>query len=147
MNMDCDASAFRRWRYYVFGLSVRSSVRSLKYPLSTCTWVCWSIQPTVTILRHVHPSVCPYICPERFPGIYRGKHGGNGLKFCILMYLDHLQSWLDHGHGLLICLLLAPLWLSERGQIWGFWAFPGERMEGMVWNFACWCILTTFRTD
>ena len=28
----------------------------------------------------------------------------------------------------------------------GFCAFPGERMEGMVWNFACWCILGTFRT-
>ena len=29
----------------------------------------------------------------------------------------------------------------------GFRAFPGERMEGMAWNYACWCILTTFRTD
>ena len=29
----------------------------------------------------------------------------------------------------------------------GFRAFAGERMEGMVWNFACWCILGTFRTD
>ena len=38
-------------------------------------------------------------------------------------------------------------WLSETGQIWGFRAFPGERMEGMAWNFAWWCILTTFRTD
>ena len=39
------------------------------------------------------------------------------------------------------------IWLSETGQIWGFRAFPGERMKGMAWNFACWCILTTFRTD
>ena len=31
------ASAFRRRRHYVFGLSVRLSVRSLKYPLLTCT--------------------------------------------------------------------------------------------------------------
>ena len=29
----------------------------------------------------------------------------------------------------------------------GFRAFAGERMEGMAWNFACWCILTVFRTD
>ena len=36
-----------------------SSVRSLKYPLLTCTWVRWSTQPTVTILRHVRPSVRP----------------------------------------------------------------------------------------
>ena len=29
----------------------------------------------------------------------------------------------------------------------GFRAFARERMEEMVWNFACWCILGTFRTD
>ena len=29
----------------------------------------------------------------------------------------------------------------------GFRAFVGERMEGTAWNFACWCIVTTFRTD
>ena len=28
----------------------------------------------------------------------------------------------------------------------GFWAFAGECREGMAWNFACWCILTTFRS-
>ena len=26
----------------------------------------------------------------------------------------------------------------------GFQAFAGEHMEGMAWNLACWCILTTF---
>ena len=85
--------------------------------------------------------------PERFPGICQKMHGGNSLKFCMLMYLGHLQSWLDYGHGLLIFLLLVSLWLSEMGQIWGFRAFPGERMVEMACNFASWCILTTFRTD
>ena len=28
----------------------------------------------------------------------------------------------------------------------GFRAFAGERIEGMVWNFACWYILATLRT-
>ena len=51
------ASAFRRRRHYVFGLSIRPSVRSLKYPLLICTWVRWSTRPTVTVLRHVRPSV------------------------------------------------------------------------------------------
>ena len=37
-----------------------------------------------------------------FPGISWRTHGGNGLKFCTLMYLDHLQNWLVLGHGLLI---------------------------------------------
>ena len=63
------------------------------------------------------------------------------------MYLDYLQNWLVYGHGLLIFLILALFWLSEMGQIWGFRPFPKERIEEMAWNFARWCILTTFRTD
>ena len=63
------------------------------------------------------------------------------------MYRDHIQNWLVYGHGLLIFLILALFWLSETGQIWGFRVFPGEHMEEMAWNFARWCILTTFRTD
>ena len=132
--------------------SVRPSVRSLKYPLSTCTWVRWSIRPTVTVLRHarppVWPSVRPSVRPERFPGhLPENAYGGNGLKCCMLMYLGHLQNWLVCGHGLLIFQILALFWLSEMGQIWVFRALPGERIEGMAWNFSCWCILTTFRTD
>ena len=69
------ASAFRRRRHYVFGLSVRPSVcpsvrpsvRSLKYPLLTCTWVRWSTRPTVTVLRHVRPSVRLSVCPSVRP--------------------------------------------------------------------------------
>ena len=54
------------------------------------------------------------------PGISQRTHGGNDLKFCTLMYLDHLQNCLVLGHGLLIFLILALFWLSETGQIWGF---------------------------
>ena len=92
----------------------------------------------------VHPTnrdrftACPCICGR--------THGGNGVKFCMLMYPGHLQNWLVHGHGLLIFLILALFWLSETGQIWCFRAFPEERMEEIAWNFACWCILTTFTT-
>ena len=134
-----------------------------------------------------------------FPGISRRTHEGNDLKFCTLMYLDHLQNWLVLGHsllnfvilalfwlsetgqicgfrafsgecmegmawnmvsypdqlqtwldyvyGLLIFLILVLFWLSETGQIWGFQAFSGKPIEEIFWNFACWCILTTFRTD
>ena len=144
------ASAFRRRRHYVFGLSVRPSVRpseawnTLFWPF---TWVSWSTRPTVTVLRHVRPSVRPSVRPERFPGICRRMHGGISLKFNMLMYLDHLQNRVVYGHGLLIFPILALFWLSETGQIWGFRAFLGERMEGMAWHFARWCILTTFRTD
>ena len=61
------ASAFRRRRHYVFGLSVRPSVRSLKYPLLTCTWVRWSTRPIVTVLRHVRPSVRLSVRPSVRP--------------------------------------------------------------------------------
>ena len=128
------ASAFRRRRHYVFGLSVRPSfrpsVQSLKYPLLTCTWVRWSTRPTVTVLRHVRPSARPSVCPsvrlEKFPGICRRTNRGNGLQFYMLMYLDHLQNLLVYGYGLLIFLILALFWLSETGLIWGFRAFPGH---------------------
>ena len=35
----------------------------------------------------------------------------------MLMYLDHLQNWLVYGHGLLIFLILALLWLTLVSQI------------------------------
>ena len=82
----------------------------------------------------VHPinrdrfTACPSVRPERFLGICWRTHGGNGLKLCMLMYLHHLQRWLDYGHNLLIFLILMLFWLSETGQIWGFWSISGERM-------------------
>ena len=75
-----------------FRPSVHPSVRSLKYPLLTCTWVRWSTRPTVTVF-----TACPSVRPS-------------------------------------VCLSIGT----------GFWAFAGERIEGMAWNFTCWCI---FRTD
>ena len=102
---------------------------------------CPSVRPSV------RPSACPSVRASRFPGICRRMHGRISLKFYMLLYLDHLQNWLVYGHGLMIFLILALFLLSETGQIWGFRAFPGDRMEGMAWNFACWCILTTFRND
>ena len=81
------------------------------------------------------------------PGISWGTHGGNSLKFCMLMYLNHLNNWSVSGHGLLIFVILALFWLKETGQIWSFRAFPGERMQGVAWNMVCYCILTTYRYD
>ena len=145
------AFAFRRRRHYVFGLSVRPSVRPKPEIPSFDLYMGPLVHPNnrnrFTACVSVRPSVCPSVRPERFPGICRRTHGGNGLKFYMLMYLDHFQNWLVYGCGLLIFLILALFWLSETGQIWGFRVFPGERMEEMAWNFACWCILTTFRTD
>ena len=155
------ASAFGRQRHYVFVLSVHPSVRSPKYPLSTCTWVRWSIWLTMTILRPVRlqyavqlassqlrtNSLKTTVHPDRFQEISRRMHGEKGLKLIRLIYPDHLQNWLDYSHSLLIFLILALFWPSEMGQIWGYQAFPRKRLGGMAWNFACWCVLTTFRTD
>ena len=58
-----------------------------------------------------------------FPGISWRTHGGNGLKYGMLLYPDHLQNWLAYHYSLLIFVILALFWLSETGQIWGFQAF------------------------
>ena len=55
-----------------------------------------------------------------FPGISRRTHWGNGLVFCMLMYLVHPQNWVDYGHSRLILLILVLFWLHWMGQIWGF---------------------------
>ena len=126
--------------------SVLPSVRSLKYPLLTCTWVRLSTPPTVTVLRHVRPCVHPSVQRSfrAFAGERMEEMAWNFACWCIL---TTSRTDLNYGHALLIFLILALFWLSETGQVWGFWAFPGERIEEMAWNFAPWCILTTFRTD
>ena len=132
------ASAFRRRRHYVFGLSIRP----------TCTWVPWSTRPTVTVLRHVRPSVRPSV---RSSGEVSGHLPVNAWReWPEILHAD--VSWpsselISLWPWYVDFLILALFWLSETGQIWGFRAFPGERLEEMAWNFAWWCILTTFRTD
>ena len=131
--------------------SVRPSVRPKPEIPSFDLYIGPLVHPTnryrFTACPSVRPSVCPSVRPERFRDICRRLQGGISLKFYMLMYLDHLQNWLVYGHGLVIFLILALFGLSETGQIWGFRVFPGECMEEMTWNFARWCILTTFRTD
>ena len=46
---------------------------------------------------------------------------------------------------LLILLILVAFWLNETFQC-VVSVFDGERMTVMVWNLACWYILTTLRT-
>ena len=83
----------------------------------------------------------------RFLHIFLRPHGRNGLKFDMLMYPDYVPNWLCLGHSLVIFLILAQVSCSEGGQISDLWAFSAGGMEGMAWNLAWWCILTTFTTD
>ena len=112
------SSAFRRRGHYVFGLSIR--------PKPEIPSLHMYMGPFVHLTNRDRFASCPSVRPEMFPDICRRTHGGNGLKFGMLIYLDHPQNWLDYAHGLLFFLLLTRLWLSETGQIRGFRAFPGN---------------------
>ena len=92
-------------------------------------------------------SDCPSVRFVRFPGIFLGTHEISGLKFVMLMYPDHLQNWLDFGHGLLLCVIVVALWHSKTGHTWSFQILSVHRMGIIVWNLTCWCMLTTFRND
>ena len=125
----------------VLGLSVHSSIRRKPEIPSFHLYMGPLVHQTNCDRFAACPSVCQSIHlsvhPERFLGICLSTHGRNGLNVCMLMYLKHHQNWLVYCQGLFI---LALFWLNETGEIWGFWAFPGECMKEMAWNFACWCI-------
>ena len=121
---------FKFWHYFDFVKRVKFGVSGhflenawREWPEILYSDVSW---PPSELIRLWSWSVDfpPFGSTLRFPGISRRTHGVNGLNFCMLMYLDHLQNWLDYGYCLLIFLLLAPLWLRETGQIWGFQHFP-----------------------
>ena len=168
------ASAFRRRRHYVFGLSVRpyhfkslhiisrhykkSLLRSqiyhgdeelstdTNYPIwrrqklpymkktrkkkQVCSAACF-MAAEIKFSEDVRPSVRPKPEIPSFD-LYMGPliHPTNRNRFtaCPSVRLSVRPS-------------VRP---SVRR---GFRAFAGECMEGLVWNFTCWCILTIFRTD
>ena len=65
----------------------------------------------------VRPSLWSLVRPEKFLSIFWRTYGGHGLKFKMLMYPNHLQSWLDFGYSLVIFLILTQFWHAETGQI------------------------------
>ena len=50
------------------------------------------------------------------------------------VYHDDLQKWWDFSPGLMNFLLLVHFRLSEMDQIWVFWKFARERMDGIAWK-------------
>ena len=85
------ASAFRHRNNCAFGLSVRPFVRPIITQMTD--------QPTKFVRRSKEVSEHFLVDPW-----------GGGLKFGRLMYPDRLQNWWDFVQGLLIFLILAPLW-------------------------------------
>ena len=63
---------------------------------------CGASSFTWYLYQMCNTDVRPSVRPERFPGICQRTHGGNGLKFYMLMYLKHLQNWLVYGRGLFL---------------------------------------------
>ena len=55
----------------------------------------------------------------------------------MLVNSDHLENWLDSIRHLLIFLILAPFWLSERGQMCYFQAFSWQCIRGMGRSLSC----------
>ena len=142
------ASAFRRRRHYVFGLSVRPSVRSLKYPLLTCTWVRCSTQPTVTVF-----TACPSVRPSISMGLWYWELMSRPDPAVLPVGTLHSLEWfwvsrrifIYSHHNTYVFSLRCP---SVRPSVWrGFRAFAGECIEGLAWNFTCWCTFTIFRND
>ena len=122
----CYASTFKHRRQYVWGCPpVTPSVHLSEAWNTIFPPIHGSVVPSDNHDRFAaHPSVRQ----EMFPGISRKTHGENGLKFCMLIYPDYPQNWLDLGRALLILLIFVPLWLSETGHIWGLRALHGEHL-------------------
>ena len=117
------ASAFRHQRHYVVGFSVGPS------------------EARNTFFPPVHGSVGPVVCLSREVS---GHFQENAWR-----------EWLEILHADVSWPSSELIRLRSESDNFSFWhhlnlvkrAFPREHMEGMAWNFACWCILTTFRTD
>ena len=115
-------NTFRHQWHYAFGLSIHPSVRP-KIWKTFFAPICWSVilSDWPWLFLSGRPS-------QVISSISWKTHGENDLKFGMLMYPDHRHDWLDFGHGLLISLILAPLWLNETAHIWVFWALSGEHL-------------------
>ena len=120
-----------RWRHFAEdGIFKCILCTFMPLPLGTAGTMfsgCPSVRPNPEIPSFylymgslVHPtnrdrfSARPSVRPDRFPGISRRTHEGNGLQFCMLVYPGNLQSWLDYSHGLLIFLFWRYFDLVKR---------------------------------
>ena len=124
-------------RFRVVCLSVRLSVHLSVRPKPKIPSFHLYMGPLVHPTKNDRFSACPSVHLERFLGISWRPHGGNGLKFCMRMYPDHLQNWLDYGHGLLIFLLFAPLDRSYLGFPGIVWRMLGSKCWGGIFPTLC----------
>ena len=139
------ASAFRRRRHYVFGLSVRPSVRPKPEIPSFDLFMGPLVHPTNRNRFTACPSVSPSV-RRGFRAFAGERMAGMTWNYTCWCILTIFRSDLFMAVVCWFFIILTLFWLSETGQIWGFRSFSG-RMEEISWNFTCWCILTTYRTD
>ena len=137
------ASAFRRRRHFVFGLSVRPSEawNTLFWPVHGSVgppnqpFYGMSIRPSVYINGSVVLGADESPWPCGTPSWY------TPLSWMILSKQKNLHLFSSQ----YICVFSK---MSVRPSVWrGFRAFAGECIEGLAWNCTCWCTFTIFRID
>ena len=138
------ASAFRRRRHYVFGLSVcpKPEIPSfdlymgpLVHPTNRNRFYGMSVRPSVYINGSVVLGADESPWPCGTPSWY------TPLSWMILSKQKNLHLFSSQ----YICVFSK---MSVRPSIWrGFRAFAGECIEGLAWNFTCWCTFTIFSND
>ena len=94
-------------------------------------------QPTfifIVYYRHCHTGVIVYPCPRLHIDLAHlclSSPPHPPPRWCILTTFSFLSRSVDFSN-------LALFWLNGKGQIWGFRAFPGERMQGTLHADVSW---------
>ena len=118
-----------RIHFSIFWICISSrdqaAVRIPSVCLSLCLYVCLYVCNMYVCLSLTPFSLYRYSCHNwngsnlGFPGISWRRNGRKSLKFCMLMYPDHLQNWLDFGHGSLIFMSFrSHIYLLKQAKFW-----------------------------
>ena len=143
------ASAFRRRRHYVFGLSVHPSVRPKPEIPSFDLYMSPLVHPT----NRNRFTACPSVGPSISMGLWYWELMSRPDPAVLPVGTLHSLEWFWVSRRIFIyshhnTYVLSVRCLSVRPSVWrGFRAFAGECIEGLAWNFTCWCTFTIFRTD
>ena len=116
--------------------------------MSTEFRLCWAdVLPVIFNVMHINIFLCLRLyAPEAlcFRGVRPSVRSPYPEIASFDLYIGPLVHPTNRDPFTACPSVCPPVRLSVRR---GFRAFAGERLEGMASIFACWCILTTTRTD